>query len=43
MPKLYIKKYNNWLESKIEKYVPTIKEIRLKKLKRIKRYSKFKF
>jgi len=41
-PKMIIPKYNNWLESKIEKKELTIKEIRLKKLKRIKRFKIFR-
>lgn len=37
--KIFIPKYNNWLESTINKKELTIKEIRLKKLKRLKRYN----
>ena len=36
MPRIFSSRYNNWLESGIEKHELTIKEIRLKKLKRIK-------
>jgi hypothetical protein len=39
VPKIFIPKYNNWLESTINKKELTIKEIRLKKLKRLKRYN----
>ena len=41
IPRIYLKKYNNWLESdlKVIKPVPTLKEIRLKKLKKINRYE----
>jgi hypothetical protein len=37
--KIFIPKYNNWLESTINKKELTIKEIRLKKLKSLKRYN----
>lgn len=42
VPKLFISKYNNWLESTIEKKELTIKEIRLKKLKKIRRFKIFR-
>jgi len=43
IPRLFLEKYNNWLESNLTKIIPTSKEIRLKKLKRINRYKNFIF
>jgi len=42
MPKMVINKYNNWLETDLNqpKPVPTLKQIRLKKLKKIRYENK---
>jgi hypothetical protein len=41
VPRIFSKKYNNWLESDVISPKPelTLKEIRLKKLKKINRYE----